>query len=282
MSQPDERKSARRAPGAGPPETIGDGLGANLGSAPYDLFAWFYDRHWAQIFAGKALEAVEALVLPYIPMESRILDLCCGCGHLTSELAGRGYRPIGLDASLAMLQRARSRSPGVSWLQADARRFCLRPVQEAAVCLFDSVNHLSSVDDLARAFCCVRESLTSGGLFLFDFNSELGFKERWVSEYEVVAEDGSCRLTGGYDPVSRLGRYQVSLQGTGRESWRRADFEIVERCHSEEEIRAALDVAGLLFAELFDAVEDLGMPDEIGRFFCLAQVPGGAPSQTSP
>jgi predicted TPR repeat methyltransferase len=38
-----------------------------------------------------------------------VLDLCCGTGLLASELIARGYRVAGVDASDAMLARARER-----------------------------------------------------------------------------------------------------------------------------------------------------------------------------
>ena len=38
-----------------------------------------------------------------------VLDLCCGTGLLAGELIARGYRVVGVDASEAMLARARER-----------------------------------------------------------------------------------------------------------------------------------------------------------------------------
>jgi demethylmenaquinone methyltransferase/2-methoxy-6-polyprenyl-1,4-benzoquinol methylase len=66
--------------------------------------------------------------------DSRILDLCCGTGDMTFALCkqARNYRPciLGADFSHAMLQRARSKSPGKvaedgdltvpRWIEADA------------------------------------------------------------------------------------------------------------------------------------------------------------------
>ena len=36
-----------------------------------------------------------------------VLDVCCGTGLMASELVARGYRITGVDASAAMLARAR-------------------------------------------------------------------------------------------------------------------------------------------------------------------------------
>ena len=45
-----------------------------------------------------------------LPQGSRILDLGCGPGALSFDLAKRGYRGVGLDAAPAMVQRSRLRA----------------------------------------------------------------------------------------------------------------------------------------------------------------------------
>ncbi len=53
-----------------------------------------------------------------------ILDVGCGTGVITCELAERGYRMIGLDPAGPMLEIARSRrgAEAVRWIEGDARR----------------------------------------------------------------------------------------------------------------------------------------------------------------
>lgn len=238
---------------------------------PYDAFAWFYDRYWAGIFFEQAVWAVETLILPTIPIRARILDLCCGTGQLAAELASRGYRPTGVDRSAGMLECARQRVPEAPLVRADARAFALKSVHDAALCLFDSLNHVLDPRDLTRVFRSVRATLRAGSPFLCDVNTEVGFLERWVAEHEVATADGRCRLQGAYSPEERLGRYRFRIEGRGPEAWRRADFELVERCHSDREIRRALAAAGFAEVEVYDAAADLDLPDEAGRAFYLAR-----------
>jgi SAM-dependent methyltransferase len=237
----------------------------------YDAFAWFYDRHWAAVFAEKALWAVETLLLPYIPIRGRVLDVCCGTGQLAAELCRRAYRSTGLDSSGEMLAHARARIPGASLVRADARAFSLRPVHDAAVSMFDSLNHVLDSEDLIRVFRNVRGALRDDAWFLFDLNSEAGFRERWVYQTGMTTVDGECTLSGVYDSEERLGRYRVTLSGRGREAWRAADFELVERCHTEAEVRRALAVAGFGDVETHDAEKSLEISDEVGRVFYLAR-----------
>ena len=243
---------------------------ADSGS-PYDAFAWFYDRHWAGIFTVDALLAVDTLLLSRVPTCGRVLDWCCGTGQLAATLAGRGYRVTGVDRSAGMLNLARRRDRTPDWVRADVRRCSLAPVFDAATCLFDSLNHLLTPQALGLALSCARAALAPGGVLLFDVNTEEGFRERWVREWEVATPDGVCRLEGSYDPAARLGEYHITLRGLGAEEWRAAEFGFRERCHSPAELERALAGAGLQLEEVCDAVADLGLEEQVGRAFYLVR-----------
>jgi trans-aconitate methyltransferase len=53
----------------------------------------------------------------------RILDLGCGTGHLTAQIAERGADVIGLDGSASMVAQARQNYPKLKFMLADARAF---------------------------------------------------------------------------------------------------------------------------------------------------------------
>src|SRR3989304_4826542 len=80
--------------------------------ADYDSFAWFYNRYWGDLFAGRFLVAIEQLVLSHLPSQARLLDLCCGTGQLAKVLADQGFRVTGVDGSAGMLGFARANAPG--------------------------------------------------------------------------------------------------------------------------------------------------------------------------
>lgn len=53
----------------------------------------------------------------------RILDVGCGTGQLTAEIAARGAQVVGLDSSTNMLGQARQNYPGQKFVLADAANF---------------------------------------------------------------------------------------------------------------------------------------------------------------
>ena len=61
-----------------------------------------YDSLWADWYLPAAMPALEKLVFSRVPNGARILDVCCGSGHVTTELVRRGYSVTGVDASAAL------------------------------------------------------------------------------------------------------------------------------------------------------------------------------------
>jgi trans-aconitate methyltransferase len=53
----------------------------------------------------------------------RILDIGCGTGQLTAEIASRGAHVVGLDSSTSMLGQARQNYPSQTFVLADATNF---------------------------------------------------------------------------------------------------------------------------------------------------------------
>lgn len=75
----------------------------------------YEDKHGFVAEYGKGL-------LEFVPPDRQqaILDLGCGTGTLTSELAARAGEVIGLDASPDMVTAARERFPGIRFFTGDA------------------------------------------------------------------------------------------------------------------------------------------------------------------
>lgn len=239
----------------------------------YDPFAWFYDRYWgsgSMAFALRALPALERLVLQHVPPHSRLLDLCCGSGQLALELSQRGFRVTGIDGSAELLRYAQERAPAVEFIHADARAFALPEAFAAAISLYDSLNHMMRLDDLAQVFRRVRAVLQAGGRFVFDLNMEDGYRARWRGSFAIVRDDHVLAARASFDSETRIGTTALAMFRLDG-AWRRSDLTLVQRCYEREEVRGALEGAGFEAVATYDAERDLGMSGETGRMFFVAE-----------
>jgi ubiquinone/menaquinone biosynthesis C-methylase UbiE len=135
----------------------------------YDDIADFY----VDGFDGIDDPVSRALLSLLGPVEDkRVLDVACGHGRLTRELArGRARRPTtGVDSSATLLgwaQRAETENPlGIRYLHADVTS----PDWLAGETGFDAVTchyGLSDIDDLDAALRGISAALRPGGRFVF-------------------------------------------------------------------------------------------------------------------
>ena len=209
----------------------------------YDPFAWVYNKHWGNSFTAYALAVIDKLVLPNLPTSGRILDLCCGTGQLTGILSERGYRVTGIDGSREMLRFARENAPDVEFIQDDARSFKMPAIYHAVISVFDSLNHVMTVEELTSVFHNVYASLRENGLFLFDLNMEEGYRVTWNDNFGIVEDDLVCVIHSGYRPEKRTAQFDATIFRY-EEHWYRTDVTLLQKYHSAPEVRSALEVAG--------------------------------------
>ena len=126
--------------------------------------------------------------------EELVLDLGCGTGELTSEMAKRGYDMIGVDISPDMLSEASMRAyeaeQSILYLLQDMRSFELYGTVDAIICALDGVSYLYSREDVLKCLRLVRNYLNPGALFLFDVNSVYRFYEVFAKRDYFLEEDG--------------------------------------------------------------------------------------------
>ena len=147
----------------------------------YQALAPYYDRFTDDVPYDQWADFVERLFTLDGQRPEIVLDLACGTGAMTRRLAQKGYDLIGVDASEEMLMQARERAAGLNppplFLQQEMEELDLYGTVGACVCCLDSVNYLTELDQLQRAFDRVALFLEPGGLFLFDVNTPYKHRE---------------------------------------------------------------------------------------------------------
>jgi SAM-dependent methyltransferase len=100
-------------------------------------------------------------ILERIPRDGRVLDLGCGGGSITYELARRA-RVVGLDRSWAQLALAREAAPGARLLRADIAEVAFRPSSFDGVVAFWTLIHVRR-DRHRSVLARIHDWLTPGG-----------------------------------------------------------------------------------------------------------------------
>ncbi|MDQ3368146.1 MAG: bifunctional 2-polyprenyl-6-hydroxyphenol methylase/3-demethylubiquinol 3-O-methyltransferase UbiG, partial [Myxococcota bacterium] len=110
----------------------------------------------------------------------RVLDLGCGAGLLANDLAARGHRVVGLDATGENLAIARLRDPtgSVAYLRGDATALPFAPGSFDVVCAMDLLEH---VEEPARLVAEASRVLAPDGLLFFHT-----FNRTWLANLIVI------------------------------------------------------------------------------------------------
>lgn len=101
---------------------------------------------------------------------ARVVDLGCGNGALTRELAGRGYQVLGLDASPEQLALARQTYPDLTFGEGNALDFVLEAPADAI--FSNAVLHWIDADQQQAMLDHIATQIRPGGLFVCEFGGK--------------------------------------------------------------------------------------------------------------
>lgn len=144
--------------------------------------AWYDDDAFWHAFAptmfrqkqfDAAADEIDC-VLALAPIEpgAAVLDICCGPGRHSLELARRGYRVTGVDRTRELLdmarEKARQEDLSLELLECDARDFSRPDTFDLAINLYTSFGYFEDQDDDRRMAQGVFEALKSGGRLVME------------------------------------------------------------------------------------------------------------------
>ncbi len=246
----------------------------------YDLLAPYYDEFLDGVDYSRLSDFLESCFSKYLGEKPElVLDLACGTGKLTAELALRGYDMTGVDYSADMLSCARERAASLGladkilYLNQDICDFELYGTVGACVCTLDGINHLTSLTDLRKTLSLVHNYLDPDGLFIFDINGKGKF-EGALSDRTYVYEKGddTCIWQSVYNEKARLCDFYITLfKSVGGELFERYDEVQRERMYTVRSLSKALAETGF---ELLSCVSDYGFTpacDADARIYFIAR-----------
>jgi SAM-dependent methyltransferase len=205
---------------------------------------------------------------------TRLLDVACGPGFVSDAAAARGAEPVGLDVAVAMLEQARRRSPGLTFVEGDAQRLPFDDASFDAVTMNFGILHLSRPE---LALSEARRVLVPEGRFAFT---------AWVAEGNAVSEIVDTAVAENAVPVELPegpGFYRFADEDESQRALAEAGFDactvrsetvsVVLRLPSadllfEAELEAGVRTAAVLLAQPPERLERIqtAMADGVRRY----------------
>jgi trans-aconitate 2-methyltransferase len=203
--------------------------------------AGLYDSRHAFVwqFGASLLELLAAR-----PGE-HILDLGCGTGHLTAQLAAAGADVIGLDLAPTMIEEARRAHPQLRFVLGDARDFAFDDPFDAVL----SNAALHWVKPPEKVIACVARCLKPGGRFV----AELGGRGNVKAIQAALTSAAAAVGLGDWQApwyFPSVGEYAALLEAGGLEVTFATLFDRPTPLQGEEGMRqwVAMFAGGLLEA----------------------------------
>jgi SAM-dependent methyltransferase len=222
----------------------------------YGRFGWAYDLLSDRPIAAECTQIAAILAERGLPRDARLLDAGCGTGRYAVELARRGYRVAGLDASADLITVARQRAgaAAVTFVTAELTMLPPAPQYDAILCR-GVLNDLVKDQSRRDAFRAFARALGRGGVLVLDVRDWEATVRRKTLEpvHEKTVETAHGTLTFRSDTRLEHDTRQLRIAerhvlATGGETTS-ADYEFVMRCWTRDELDALLAGAGFTAVE---------------------------------
>lgn len=244
----------------------------------YGFLAGCYDQFTTDVNYPKWADYIESHFQKMGLPGTTILDLACGTGSLTWELAQRGYDMIGVDLSPDMLAEAMEKQrpmdgPAPVFLCQSMDKLDLYGTIDACVCCLDSINYVLDPKKLQKAMERVYLFLMPGGVFLFDINSPHKLEQLDGQVFLDETEDAYCVWRAEYSKRSRICSYFMDIFQLDEETglWERENELHQERAYTPEDLTAMLKQAGFQDIKQYGNLKWRAPKPEEDRIFFVAR-----------
>jgi trans-aconitate methyltransferase len=153
----------------------------------------------------------------------RILDLGCGTGQLTAQIAAAGAAVCGIDNSAEMIDKARANYPDLSFVRADARSF---QAEQSAGQLYDAVFSNAMLHWILEPDAVIRpiyKALKPGGRFVAEFGGK-GNVSAIITALDALLDQALGATEGATEEATEtqwyfpsIGDYTTRLEQQGLE-----------------------------------------------------------------
>lgn len=251
----------------------------------YESFAEVYDLFMDEVPYDEWSKNIISILNKNNIKDGLVADLGCGTGQITRRLAKAGYDMTGIDLSYEMLMKAMNIGSDVDdvkseneilYLCQDMREFELYGTMAAIVSVCDSMNYLTSYDDLVQVLKLCNNYLDPKGIFVFDINTEYKYSE--LLSDNVIAENrdnASFIWENEYDVETKNNYYYLTIYVENEDgTYDRFEEEHIQHAFSVDEIKQAVVDAGMELVDILDVATMGEVQEDSERLYFVVRESG--------
>lgn len=244
----------------------------------YERFAYVYDELMKDAPYDKWLIILTAKLEQYSVQGKRLLDLACGTGELTVELAKHGFEVSGVDLSDEMLliaqEKAENQGVSISFYQQNMAELEGLGLFDCVTIFCDSLNYLQSENDVVCTFKRVYDHLNTNGLFLFDIHSIYKIEKIFADHTFAVNDEEVSYIWNcfpGEEPYSVEHDLSFFVKDDQSGLYDRFDEFHYQRTYSVSQYTEWLKQAGFEVLEVLADIEDKPVQEQTERILFVVR-----------
>ncbi|MCB0205014.1 MAG: class I SAM-dependent methyltransferase [Anaerolineae bacterium] len=219
--------------------------------------------------AKEQVQQVEKLL--QLPGGARILDLCCGVGRHSIELADLGYAVTGVDRTQRYIEQARqtalARGLGPVFLVGDMRDYRSPDGYDAVLNMFGSFGYFADEADDRKVVANMYEALRPGGQVLIEtMGKEIlarQFQERNWHEVDDLLILSEQKITQNW---GRVETRWIAIRGTER-----IEHHVSIHSYSAVELSSLLADVGFREIRVFGSLDGIEYNQDAQRLVVVAR-----------
>lgn len=241
----------------------------------YTKFAKYYDTLTSNIDYKKHSQYYDNLIKRFSGKKGLLLDLACGTGSLSEQMAKLGYDVIGVDYSCEMLSMAFDKKLDnglpIQYICQDMCELDMYSPVDVTICALDSLNHLFDIKSVKRAIQHVSLFCQPNGLFIFDMNTP--YKHQNVLSNNTYVYDAEKVYCVWENELKNDNIVDINLTffEKGESGYKRYDECFSERAYPQKDIDTILLNSGFEILAHYDYFTDEDVKSDSERITYVAR-----------
>ena len=203
-----------------------------------------------------------------------MLDLACGAGRQTLEMARRGYRVFGLDTLDASVTEARSAGRSeklnVHFMKGDIRQIRYRSEFDAVINLFASFGRFADERDDIKTLESVRKALKPGGKLLMDLVNKEWLMRHFDPKFWERQDNGRGAVVLDQLSFNFETGHLLDNRTIVRKDGHRSSSSVSFRVYTMTEIKRIVASAGLVYRQCWGGFDGSAYGMDSPRMIIMA------------